>query len=113
VHPGHHTAVFALAEGGLRMTPRSGVLHVDLWAGLGLHHRWVPRAVVTQKEGELRTRIDGGRSNALGSLQLRVGDRKGPVRPYVSGELWLRGPVNGRAVVRPVLSVGVVFGSPS
>ncbi len=113
VHPGHHTGLFALAEGGVRMTPVTGALHVDAWMGLGVHHSFLPRGVVVQTDDGVKTRVDGGRPTMLGSISLRVGDRKGAVRPFVAGEVWGRGPVNGRLATRLVLSLGVAFGSPS
>lgn len=113
VHPGHHTGLFALGEGGLRMTPSKGALHVDAWLGAGLHHRFLPRRVVVETDDGLMTRVDAGRPSVLGSLQLRVGDRKGAIRPFVAGEVWLRGPDNGRLATRIVVSLGVAFGGPS
>ena len=108
-HPRHHVGLLATGELGGRLASEVGPL-VELGLGLGAHHGWLAGPVYTEVDGELRRRVDGGRPTVLGTGAMGAGwtfagDRGW--RLVLRSELWVRGPVNHRALPSPVLSLGL------
>lgn len=111
-HPGNHTAAFATAGLGYRVTLPAG-FSADLSADAGYRHAWVAGDVyAVSPTGTVAPISDGGRPGGLLSLALGLGYdltalHLGADRVYVKAGTFWEYPVNTFALLHLVGQVGL------